>query len=104
MAGSRGLVVAEAQSLADVMWIDARGVEAYADGHIPGALPLNEDDWESLITPVMLAWTPDRTVIVYCGGASCQASREVADRLEEELGVDSVRVLRGGWPAWRDAQ
>jgi len=40
-------------------------------------------------------------VVVYCSSLSCQASQEVAEKLREEVGLQSVFVLQGGWEAWR---
>ena len=45
--------------------------------------------------------TPIRRVVVYCDGGGCEASRHVADRLRDKLGMKSVFVLKGGWPAWQ---
>lgn len=83
-----------------VLWIDARNAEAFARGHISGALRLTSEEWESLLLPIMEAWTPEQIVIVYCDQATCNASTSVAARLKRELGIETVYVLKGGWSAW----
>ncbi len=85
----------------NILWIDARREAEYAQAHIPGALPLNEDSWNELLPAILAAWQPGRRVIVYCGSRQCQASREVAERLRDEVGLADVLVLKGGWESWQ---
>jgi rhodanese-related sulfurtransferase len=84
-----------------VLWVDARSETEYAAGHIPGAFLLNLDQWNQLLPSLLQVWEPDKIVVVYCSSLSCQASREVAEKLRDEVGLQSVFVLRGGWEAWR---
>ncbi len=86
-----------------VLWIDAREPAAYAAGHIPGALSFGEGNWEEGLAAFVERWEPGVLVVVYCDGAECDASRRVARRLQIELGVEDVAVLREGWPAWQKA-
>jgi rhodanese-related sulfurtransferase len=86
----------------DVLWVDARGQAEFQQGHIPGAILLNEDEWEALFFDFVENWEPDQPVVVYCGGTDCQASHRVADRLRESLGVEDISVLKGGWQAWKE--
>jgi len=83
-----------------VLWVDARSRAKYEKGHIPGAILLNEDEWNKLTPAFLDAWDPDVPVIVYCDGGSCDASHAVADRLRSELKIEKVHVLKGGWSAW----
>ncbi len=87
-----------------VMFVDARGEQAYALRHIPAALPLREAQWEALLPAFLKAWQPGARVVVYCDHEGCDASQAVADRLRRELGLDQVFVLKGGWDAWLEAQ
>ena len=84
-----------------VLWVDARSETEYAAGHIPGAFMLNLDQWNQLLPSLLQVWEPDKMVVVYCSSLSCQASQEVAEKLREEVGLQSVFVLQGGWEAWR---
>ena len=88
---------------ADALWLDARAAEAYAEGHVPAALPLTEDAWDEQFVGVVEAWDGRCAIIVYCDGAGCHASEAVARRLRRELGFENVFVLRGGWEAWQAA-
>ena len=73
----------------------------YLTEHIPGAVLLNEDEWVRLVGPFLDAWEPEKTIVVYCDGGSCDASHAVARRIKTELQVGStIWVLHGGWDAW----
>lgn len=85
---------------ASVQWVDARPRDKYEAGHLEGALLLNEDEWTTLVPAFLDAWDPDRPVVVYCDGGSCEASHAVARRLREELSIGNVHVLNGGLTAW----
>jgi rhodanese-related sulfurtransferase len=97
----------EAFDLAEVpegaLWVDAREPGEFAAGHVPGAVALGEAAWEEGLARFMERWEPGVRVVVYCGGAECEASRRVARRLQEELGIAEVAVLREGWAAWQGA-
>ena len=83
-----------------VQWVDARSRAKYERTHIPGALLLNEDEWDKLVGPFLDAWDADKTLVVYCDGGSCEASQAVAERIRNELKIGGVYVLKGGWAAW----
>lgn len=82
------------------LWIDTRSPAEFAKKHIPGALPLNEEQWSALLPSVLEKWEPGQTSVVYCGSVGCRASREVAARLKE-INLGPVFVLRGGWESWK---
>jgi rhodanese-related sulfurtransferase len=111
-AGPDEVTVAEALALANdkdrgVVWIDARRRSVFEQGHIPGALLLNEEEWTDLMVPVveLLGQTDPRTVIViYCDGKKCEASHNLRERiLRFGVAEFDIRVLHGGWPAWKAA-
>jgi len=83
-----------------VLWVDARTRAKYEHAHIPGAVLLNEDEWNKLVPAFLDAWDPDVPVVVYCDGGSCDASHAIAERLRKELKIEKVHVLKGGWSAW----
>ena len=96
------ILLENAMALDEVTWIDARTEEAHAADHIGDAILLNEDDWDRLFEAFILQWTGDTTLVVYCDNRNCSASKSVAARLRESLGIDSVYVLKGGWQEWLD--
>jgi rhodanese-related sulfurtransferase len=98
------ITVKEAQALGEkVMWVDARPENEFTAAHIPGAILLNTENWDSLLPQLLNTWTPDRELVVYCSKQTCGASQEVARRLREEAGLTNVVVLKGGWEAWQEA-
>ena len=84
------------------LWVDARPAASFQKEHVPGAVPLNEDEWDELLPAVLSAWKADQSIVVYCDSAECDASHAVARRLRE-AGVGPVYVLHGGWVAWKAA-
>ena len=83
-----------------VQWVDARPRAKFEQGHIPGAVLLNEDEWDRLVPAFLDAWEPEKVVVVYCDYGSCDASHAVARRLREDLKLEHVHVLKGDWQQW----
>jgi rhodanese-related sulfurtransferase len=107
LSASEVVSVDQARTWGDtVMWVDARPAEEFENDHIPGAILLNEDDWNGLLPQFLGQWSPDKRVVVYCRAQSCNAAAEVARRLREEAqlkdneGKNCVFVLEGGWEEW----
>ena len=97
------ITLAAAQEASDALWVDARTDEDFERGHLEGAIPLNEERWEELLTGFLDVWSPDAPTIVYCSSQSCLRSHEVAERLREELGIETIFALEGGWESLVDA-
>ena len=82
-----------------VVWIDARSRANFDKSRVEGAYLLNEmEDFYSLLEPI---WSEiqnksDLPFIVYCSSESCLASRKVAEKLRESVGVSEVYILKGG--------
>lgn len=87
-----------------VLWVDTRSGEAFSRSHIPGAVLLNEDQWDERFPELFARWQPELEVVVYCDSNLCDASHQVADRLKRELQTDRVHVLHGGWQTWMNTQ
>lgn len=95
------VAASEVRSWGDkVQWVDARPRTKFEEGHLPGAVSLNEDEWDRLVPDFLDAWEPEKIVVVYCDGGSCDASHAVARRLREELKLENVKVLKGGLKEW----
>ncbi|MBK1878192.1 rhodanese-like domain-containing protein [Pelagicoccus mobilis] len=91
--------LAAANELEEALWVDARVEEDFQQAHLGGALLLNEESWEAGFVGLLEVWFPDRPIVVYCSSQSCLRSHHVAKRLREELGVENVFSLKGGWEA-----
>jgi len=92
----------EALAAGRVVAVDARAVDSYAEGHLPGALSLPlgeaEERLEAFRSRVPLA----TALAIYCNGYGCPDSFDLAMKLIA-AGYGSVAVFEGGFPEWRDA-
>ena len=96
-AGDLELELYQVDELGPVFWVDARADEDFESGHLDGAISLNLERWEDLLLGFLYSWPPDATVVIYCSSQACLRSQEVAERLQDELGVEEIYVLKGGW-------
>lgn len=81
----------------DFILIDVRGPQAYAAGHVPGALNLPH----RRIEPETLARFPAETLfVVYCAGPHCNGGDRGALRLAEH--GRPVKLMIGGITGWLD--
>ena len=78
----------------NIMIIDVRGLDDYGKGHIPGAVNLPKDSWDTF-----LGLAKDRVNIVYCYSEVCHLAAEAAKRFAE-AGF-SVMELEGGFDTWK---
>lgn len=82
-----------------VVVLDVRTPKEYAEGHITGALNIDQGE-DNFLEKAKAALNRDKTVAVYC--RSGRRSSSAAGRLAAE-GYRCVN-LKGGIVAWRDAQ
>lgn len=102
--GDEVIAAADARARLDkgALFLDARPGAFYEMSHIPGALPLPEDDFDRFFAKIEPRLRSSLEIIVYCSGFGCEASHLVARKLKER-GIPAV-VLTDGWPAWTDAK
>jgi rhodanese-related sulfurtransferase len=97
--------VTTARSWGDnALWVDARPNDEFDRDHVPGAISLNEDRWNDGLSQFLAGqWSPEKKIVVYCSAASCNLADDVARRLREEAKLpNEIRILKGGWEAWRE--
>ena len=81
----------------DFVLLDVRGPNAFARGHVPGAINLPH----ATITAERLAAYPaDTLFVVYCAGPHCNGANKAAVRLAR-LGRP-VKEMIGGVTGWLD--
>ena len=86
----------------NVLFIDARNADEYAQGHIRDARNYFTHDFEKHI-PEIMQIDRDRRIVVYCGGGACELSHELAGNLVN-FGFRRVFVYTGGWDEWKKKQ
>ncbi len=92
----------EARQLAaagEAVWIDARARDEFEQGHHPGALLLNPEEWGELMFEHQLALQDafGKPVVVYAAPDEELRAAEIAQRLRELLGLAPVHVLAADW-------
>jgi rhodanese-related sulfurtransferase len=85
------------EGAADFVLLDVRGPEAFARGHVPGAVNLPTG---SIAHGVMARWPQDTLFVVYCAGPHCNGANKAAVRLAC-LGRP-VKEMIGGMTGWLD--
>jgi rhodanese-related sulfurtransferase len=83
----------------DKVWVDARSRSKFERKKVPGAVLLNPEEWEELVPGFLDAWGPDKAVIVY-GEHDGDSASAIAQRLREELKIENVWILHGGFDEW----
>lgn len=94
--------VGELQALlqkGEAVAVDVRGSVPYELGHIAGAtwLPLG------LVSQRFDELPQDKLLVMYCTCKAEETSLEAALLLANQHGFPRVAVLRGGYPAWKEA-
>ena len=85
----------------DILWIDARTEQAYAEAHIPNAIWLNPEDPDAELMHITVAWLENpKPIVLYCSSAACSSSKELANWLRNQLPDAEIYSLKGGWSSW----
>jgi rhodanese-related sulfurtransferase len=74
----------------NVTVVDARGADAFAEGHIDGAINYGKAELPS---------DKSAKLVFYCGGLKCPMAEKAAKKAVES-GYKNVMVYRGGWAEW----
>ena len=82
---------------ADFVLLDVRSTEAFAGGHVAGAVNMPH---RSITRDEMASWPSDTTFVVYCAGPHCNGANKAAVRLAR-LGY-AVKEMIGGVTGWLD--
>jgi rhodanese-related sulfurtransferase len=96
--------VRQMENATGVLWIDARVRDQYDIEHIPGALLLNPQEFDTLAFEYLTTFEDNsKAIVVYCDAQKCAASKTVMERMKETgLVMDNdIHALHGGWNAWK---
>ncbi len=81
--------------------IDARDPEIYKLGHIPGALNLPDDQFNSFYPKMKTTLEKAKLIIVYCDGGSCGTSEALARKLVAKgFPMGEIAIYGDGFPGW----
>ena len=81
----------------DFIVIDVRGPDAFAKGHVEGAINIPH---RGITTARMTDYPKDKMYVVYCAGPHCNGANKAALRLAR-LGLP-VKMMIGGVTGWID--
>ena len=84
----------------EAVFIDARPMEDYLQGHIRGARSLPRQELDLKFIDVTKDLDLETPVITYCDGETCELSHDLALFLRD-AGFVNTRVLVNGWSLWR---
>jgi rhodanese-related sulfurtransferase len=80
--------------------VEALPEKYYRDGHLPGAIQLNQDEVRSQAESRLPV--KDAFIVVYCANTACQNSRTVA-RMLASMGYTNVAEYEEGKQDWIEA-
>ena len=80
----------------DVILIDARPIDHFQRGHIPGALSV---PWTNAEAINSLTIDKKQKIIVYCANENCDAALILGIGLREQ-GYENVALFVGGFETW----
>lgn len=81
----------------DFVLLDVRGPNAFARGHVPGAINLPHRE---ITAETLAGYAGDTLFVVYCAGPHCNGANKAAVRLAQ-LGRP-VKEMIGGITGWID--
>jgi rhodanese-related sulfurtransferase len=99
LAETEDLFAQKTQGAGGLLFIDSRGRDDFAAGHIPGALSV---PLEAARRSGTLDFPGAQTVVVYCEGGDCQTSISLA-KIIHDKGFRDIRIFTGGWAEWSAA-
>ena len=79
----------------DINIVDVRAAEDYEEGHIPGAINVPQEKWETLD-----GLERDKTNVVYCYSHVCHLAAKAAVQFARK--GYPVMEMDGGFKAWKE--
>jgi rhodanese-related sulfurtransferase len=81
----------------NIVVVDVREAEDFAKGHVPGALNLPQDRWDTLG-----GMNRDKTYIFYCYTQTCHLAAQACAKFASR--GYQVMEMEGGFAAWKAAE
>lgn len=83
----------------EFIFVDARSRDDYDEGHIKGAVSLPVGQFDENIEIFLEQYSPEKKIITYCSGRTCEDSHRLAQLLLE-FGYTEINVFIDGYPGW----
>ena len=83
----------------EALFIDARSVEEYQEGHISDAINIPAGMGRTKKMEMLNQIPKDLQIIVYCEDSQCHMAERLAKEMQY-LKFASVTVFEGGWKEW----
>jgi len=85
--------------------LDARPEIFHRLGHVPGAISLPRDEFETgyALVKTQLEANRSQPIVLYCASSSCEDAGLVKTSLTA-LGFTNIAIFEGGWSAWTTAK
>jgi rhodanese-related sulfurtransferase len=81
------------------IFVDARSLLNFEDGHIKGATSLPVGQFDLIIEKFKQNYKRSQPIVTYCSGRTCDDSHRLAQLLFEH-GFDNISVFIDGYPGW----
>jgi len=88
-------------AMGEYLFVDSRPRVQYERGHIEGAVNLPWEALEKYYDPLQPVLKSKPALVVYCDGAACDSSHNLAKKLIQK-GFPEVYVFFGGWEEWKE--
>ena len=82
------------------VFVDARSLENFDDGHIKGAESLPLYQFDNLIEAFKKKYPANTIIVTYCSGRNCDDSHRL-EQLLFDNGYVNVSVFIDGYPGWK---
>lgn len=95
----------EYNAVMDIIFIDARSPEDYAQGHITGAYNITDKMFmrNELPEEMQYNWVENQLIIIYCTGGGCDVSHQLKIRMEN-YPFTNLHIIDEGFDGWEYAQ
>ena len=88
----------------EVIIIDARHPDEYAEGHVPGAKNFHVEAVEDDVTLLTSKIDQMADIVLYCATSECEDSGRLFDIMTQLLDYPNVRLFGGGLVTWKRAR
>lgn len=81
------------------LFVDARPMEMFSEGHIPDAVSMPVGSFDAQIESFMSRYPETTYIVTYCSGRACMDSHELAQLLYA-YGYETISVFIDGFDGW----